>query len=93
MKKLDFVSASEMHELHPETFQIPSKAELSQVKVGSIVKVSVGGERFWNEVIDVTGDILTAKVDNDLVCTDEHGLNCGDVIEFTLDNVISIYDE
>lgn len=87
-----FVNAQEMHELHPGTFFAPSEEDLSQIKPGVSVKVSIGRERFWVTVTNVDGDEITGSVDNDLIFTEEHGLNYGDIISFKKENVYNIYD-
>lgn len=92
-KNLEFVNAQEQARLHPETFEAPSKAELDAIVEGSTVKVSIGGERFWNQVTKVDGSIITATVDNDLVCTKTHGLKYGDTITFVKDNIFMIYSK
>ncbi len=86
-----FVDAQKQHKKHPETFYAPSKGVLSEIKKGSIVKVSVGGERFWVIVSKVGGNHIDGQVDNDLICTDSHSLVCGDMISFHKKNIFQIY--
>ncbi len=46
-------------------------------------KVSIGGECFWVRDCKINDDgVITGLVDNDLVCTDVHGLSFGDEIHF-----------
>lgn len=85
-----FTDAQEMAIKHPETFEAPSKKELESLKPGSYVKVSVMSERFWCEIISIDGENIVARVDNDLVCTDEHGISCDDIIKFEKRNIYNI---
>ncbi|WP_435018410.1 hypothetical protein TA3x_000384 [Tundrisphaera sp. TA3] len=85
-----FVDAQQMHRDHPDTFHVPSDAELAQIAPGDSVKVCDGVERFWIIVTKATEGGLTGMVDNDLVCTDEHGLSDGDTISFDRENVYDI---
>lgn len=91
MKNPEFVNAQEMARNHPHTFGVPSKEELDSIKKGSSVKVSAGNERFWVTVDEVNGDELTGFVDNDLICSDEHGLEYGSPIAFKKENIYAIY--
>ena len=80
-----------MHKDHPDTFEVPDRSELDSIKKGSIVKVSCNDERFWTEVISVRGNMITASVDNDLICDQEFGL--GDTIKFEKRNIYSVWSD
>ena len=90
-KVIDFVNAQEMATKHPETFEAPTTEELDNIFVGDTVKVSVLGERFWCEVVEVNSEVIKARVDNDLIFTDEHGIRYMDIIQFEKKNVYSIF--
>jgi hypothetical protein len=77
----------------PDTFEAPDLARLSTVPPGDYVKICLDSERFWAEVVVNTGGIFLAEVNNDLICTDEHGLKLGDKIVFSHDKVYAIYSE
>lgn len=87
MVKLEFVDAQEMHKLHPKTFLAPTIRELRSVKVGSFVKICAGRERFWVIVYEINGDNLRGVINNELLCTKEHGLGFESVVHFELKNV------
>ncbi len=70
----------------------PNREELDNITKGSIVKISLCGERFWNIVDSVDGKMVTGKVNNDLLFTHIHGLRDGDQITFKLNEIIDIYD-
>jgi hypothetical protein len=89
--KSTFMNAQLMAKKHPKTFEAPTIGELNGIGIGSTVKVSIGNERFWVIVETVKGQRITAKVDNDLVFTDTHGLKLGDTISFFKRNVYSIW--
>jgi len=86
---LDFTDAQEMHKLHPETFDAPSKKELNALKVDDIVKVSHFNERFWNSIIAIKGNKIKATVDNAVFCNQPFKL--GDVIEFEKRHIYDIW--
>ena len=86
-----FVDAQKMHVKYPKTFDVPSKKELSKLKPGSIVKVATPHERFWTVIKKINGNTIIAKVDNALVFSHTHGLNLGDLISFTSENIYSVY--
>ncbi|WP_435008061.1 hypothetical protein P12x_005330 [Tundrisphaera lichenicola] len=88
--KNQFVDAQEMNRKHPTTFEVPSDAELAAIKAGDSVKVCTCDERFWVTVTEVSEHRIAGTVDNDLIFTDEHGLDYGDVVRFTRENVYSI---
>ncbi len=90
-EKIKFIDAQKMAKENPDTFYAPSLTELNEIKEGSLLKVATGGERFWVLVISVKGNKIIGKVDNDLICTDKHGLQCDDEVEFEKKNVYSIY--
>lgn len=86
-----FVNAQKEALKYPDSFEAPSREELSEVRVGSFVKVCTEGERFWAIVKDVSGQAVKAEVNNDLIRTPVHGLSCGDEIEFDLDDIYAIW--
>lgn len=53
---------------------------------GATSKISIGGESFWLTVVshDRATNEVVATVDNNLVCTDEHGLSCGNTVRYCL---------
>ena len=86
---LNFTDAQEMQRTYPATFEAPTKEELDAIKKGDIVKVNYGTERFYNKVVRVKGNTITAIVDNDLIC--EQLFKCGDRIVFKKCHVYSIF--
>jgi hypothetical protein len=87
MKRPILVNAVAMSRVHPKTFSVPDTAAVGK---GTIVKVSDDEERFWVEVTDRCGDVLTGLVRNEIVCSGS--LDYGDVIQFHVDNVYSIWE-
>ena len=91
-KVVELVNAKYMNEQHPETFDIPSNEELKNINKGDSVKVCAMRERFWVEIVSETNErILIGRVDNNLVFTDEHGLDMNDLIYLTRENIYDIY--
>ncbi|MBO9428114.1 hypothetical protein [Sulfitobacter sp. R18_1] len=67
--------------LHPETFEIPSLREISEIKAGDHVKIGLlhdddSGERFWVKISRTpgTGDdtVFEAVIDQDLASFPEY---------------------
>lgn len=86
-KGVKFVNAQAMHKLNPKTFEVPSAAALQALRAGNWVKVCVNSERFWCVVIDISGNVITGRIDNDLL---QDGLQCGDVLQFLTDCIYDI---
>jgi len=91
MKTPELINAQDMAKENPETFYAPSKEELDGVNAKDSVKVCAGKERFWVTVTKVNGEIVEGVVDNDLVCSDEHGLIYKDNIKFNKNNIYNIF--
>lgn len=92
--KCEFVNAQQMALDYPSTFEAPTKKEMASVKTGSWVKICANQkERFWVSVIMVTPNEIIGVVDNDLVCTDDHGLKLGDCVSFTKENIYQIAEK
>jgi len=85
----DLIDAQEMAQKHPDTFEAPTTEELNQIKKNSSVKICNGEERFWTKVTKVSGDKVTAEVDNQLL--GEYGYDLGDEIEFEKRHIYSIF--
>lgn len=88
--KHKFVNAQQMHQDHPDTFEVPSDKELAGVKEGSIVKVCHNDERFWTVVKAVDGEKVTAEVNNCLI--GDQPFDLGDEIEFKKENIYCIWE-
>ena len=91
------VNAAEMARQYPNEFEAPAPEELTMLKIGDFAKVCIlrqskqqlgiptTGERFWVQITNIAGPILTGRVDNDLdpACS----LQFNDYIQFGLDNI------
>ena len=93
MKTHDFIDAQLMNQEHPDTFDIPTVEELDALAVGDDVKVAIGGERFWTRITEINDGSFMAEVDNELECTDIHGLQLGDQISFERKHIYDIYTQ
>lgn len=54
------------------------------------VKIATGGERFWCVVNLVTRTNYIVSVDNELVCSEVHGLQYGDVLMIESKHIFDI---
>lgn len=58
---------------------------------GDHAKIKRCSERFWVKVEEMTLDgNYTGTVDNDMLCTDEHGLSYGDTVNFKASEVLGV---
>lgn len=80
VKRPDFIDAQEKHRQHPDTFWVPSAEDLLGIEPGWLVKVAIGGEKFWVEIVKVQEASLVGRVDNNLISTDVHGLVYGEEV-------------
>ena len=87
-----FDDAAEPSVQYPDAFLRPDPSDLKQVGGRDMVKVSTGGERFWCEVLERNGEVLLGRIDNDLVCSEVHGLYFNDVVQFERKNIYQIAD-
>lgn len=87
---INFIDAQELHKAFPETFKVPSKADMDKLTNGDLVKIAVDSERFWVRVETVEGDKVTGSIYSDLVLTQYHGLKAQDHIEFEKKHIYSI---
>ena len=86
-----FTNARELKKENPNTFFAPSEEHLKTIEVGDSVKVSTGGERFWMTVSELTPEEgVIGIVDNDLICSEDHGLFFEDKVAFKLENIHNI---
>ncbi len=88
--KVIFENAQKKRLENPDTFSAPTKEELDAIRPGSIVKVCTEGERFWAVVTEVNGNHIEARIDNDLLLVEQHGLNYRDLIKFQKCHIYSI---
>lgn len=84
----NFVNAQAKHREHPDTFEVPTAADLGAVRPGDYVKICDKDERFWVKVTVVEGSQFTGTVNNVLVFP--HDFKDGDVLTFTQDCVYNI---
>jgi hypothetical protein len=54
------------------------------------VKVCVENECFWVEITELSKKLVTGRVDNDMVFTDEHGLKYNDTVNFAKKHIIEV---
>jgi hypothetical protein len=94
-------NGEEMHRLHPDTFELHSKEDRNDVKVGQHVKVCLVGptgdepsERFWVWIVskDATAHCFTfiGLVHADLWYTASHGIREGDMLQFGTEHILVI---
>ena len=74
--------AQQMAKDNPDTFEAPATEDLDSIKEGSFVKICAAeSERFWVKVTRVEDNLIEGTVDNQLIYSDEHGLDLGDIIK------------
>lgn len=83
------------------SFDIPSRERVSGLAVGDYCKIGVewrskpgvacNGERFWVRITKVGDGGFEGVVNNDLIYSPNHGLECEDHISFEHKHVLSIF--
>lgn len=68
--------------------QIPMLNQISKLGVGSFIKIKIQRESFWCEITAVEDEAFIASIGNELVFSDEHGLQYEDLIEVQFDEVL-----
>ncbi len=66
-RNVDFVDAQQMKQMHPGTFEAPDHYDLGALKIGDTVKICAYQERFWVEITEINGTIITGRIDNILI--------------------------
>jgi len=94
IKPATLVNAREIAKANSKTFTVPTQESLDLLRGGDLVKVCTGGERFWvmiaNKEVTDTGIVYIGCIDNQLVCTADHGLRCGNLIQLRQENIYDI---
>lgn len=83
----DFVDAQLMYQRFPQTFEVPDPKRLKALKIGDQVKICANNERFWTQVIRISGHVIEAIVMNDLI---SNGWLVGEPVVFERDNIYAI---
>ncbi len=91
-------SGVELNRQYPSTFIIPSKEEISQLKIGDLVKLvfreDTAGERMWVKISDIslTGDhnSFVGTLDNEPY--ELETIKYGDTVIFSPEHVIQIFE-
>lgn len=89
-KDIEFVDAQQMKKLNPKTFEAPDEIDLKGIHVGDTVKVCAFKERFWVEITEINGDIITGRVDNILVTP---LLKYNETIQFEARHIYDIWEK
>lgn len=87
-----FQDAAALAVQYPDKYQRPDSSDLKQLRTGDLVRLDCGGEPFWCEVLERNGETLLGRIDNDLVCSEIHGLYYNDVVQFERKNIYQIAD-
>jgi hypothetical protein len=66
----------------------PTRKQLDNLTTGQFIKLLDNEERFWAIIFSITEDMITAKVDTDLV--KEHSFKCDDIITVNKKDIIGL---
>ncbi len=90
-----FIDGFKMNQEYPDTFEIPSKDEILNIKVGDQVKIGSHKERFWVTILEITvpkshNELyqFLVKVDNDLVMVENNDINYGSDLTIAENHII-----
>lgn len=89
------VDGIKQNKLHPDTFEIPTKKEIGEVKLGQYVKlgfIEEGSppERMWVMVDSIKGDKFRGFLNNNPFIISS--IKCGDVVVFESKHILSIFE-
>ena len=92
--KYQLIDGEAMHAAYPNTFGLPSKEQLSEVRIGWFVKAGFemegwGTERMWVEVTSLDDGKFTGVLNNDPIFIPPALLKCGDLVVLEPCNVLS----
>ncbi|MBM3618029.1 MAG: hypothetical protein FJX23_05720 [Alphaproteobacteria bacterium] len=82
MSGIHWEDAEQLAIQYPETFTRPGPKRLAALREGDLAKVCTCNERFWCEITAREGVHFTARVDNELQHTAEHGISLDDIVQF-----------
>lgn len=87
---IKMIDAQDVARQNPDTFFAPTIEELAAIKIGDVVKICDGKERFWTIVKehDIESGKIVGEVDNNLISEQEY--NNGDLLQFHTCNVYNI---
>jgi len=100
--RFELDSGESRHEETPDTFWLPARSLRENLQPGELVKLifrmedksgpdALSVERMWVEVTEIISNGYVGKLDND-----PGGgvyIQCGEVVCFSAEHVIEIYDE
>lgn len=82
-------NALKMHNIYPQSFDIPTFSEINSLKVGDFAKLifkqDERGERMWVQIISILDGQYTGRLDNNPVLV---SLNVNDTVYFEQKNII-----
>lgn len=86
------------NQLHPETFEIPTKEELSSLRNGKIVKLGFEEEgklteRMWVSIVDIGSDKSEFKGVLDNIPAQLDTVKYQDIIKFEAKNILAIFED
>lgn len=87
IKQISLINGQEMHRKYPNTFEVPTFNDLKLLAPKDCVKIGTIGERFWVNVVSVTGTTITGTLANNPITIP---LQYGDKIKFKKLNVLGI---
>lgn len=81
MPIVNLIDAAHQQKMTPRTFWRPTKSRLNQLKVGELVMVCDGKERFWVKLVGISKRSMRGVIDNDLSSGQSYGFGDGLVLE------------
>ncbi|HDX9663251.1 TPA: DUF2314 domain-containing protein [Bacillus cereus] len=94
--KYNLVDGVALNKLHPDTFEIPTKNDISSLSLGMYVKLGFSEyekipERMWVEIDSINGKKFTGKLNNEPHVLES--IKLGDVVEFEAKNILAIFED
>lgn len=86
----ELVNALQMHNQHPETFEIPDLSEIQSLKVGDFVKLIFTqdghSERMWVQIKSIDNQKYLGRLDNIPILID---IDLNEIVSFEQKHIIN----
>lgn len=95
MPSYKLIDGVERHEKYPDTFEIPSDKDKSEIAIGDFVKLGLElpngrGERMWFRVLAINGKKFIGALDNNPIVIED--IRFGERLKFSARHIIGIWE-
>jgi len=89
------IDAEAQHRAHPDTFELPEAEWFEVIEPGWLIKIGVchpaqPGESIWCRIRHVTESGFRVVVNQQLFCSDLHGIDYGDALTVERRHILAV---